>query len=123
MNNAGKIFIKPLEENSLEAFDDIMNIDVKAPMLLIKEILPFMRKQKLWHIINIISTSGLKGRNNETIHCASKFAIRGLTESIRCEVKNDGIRVASFYPGGMKTNLFDKFGKDTSDYMEPNDVA
>ncbi len=47
MNNAGKIFIKPLEENSLEAFDDIMNIDVKAPMLLIKEILPFMRKQKL----------------------------------------------------------------------------
>jgi len=123
INSAGIILIEPIEKDTEEDFDNVMNINIKAPLFLTRDLLPTMIRQKSGHIINVSSTAGREGKKDRTIYCASKFAMRGFTESLRTEVKKHGIKVTGFYPGGMKTNLFDKYGVDTSTYMDPKDVA
>jgi short-subunit dehydrogenase len=83
-----------------------------------------MRKQNFGVIVNIISTSGLNGKVNETAYCSSKFAVKGFTESLMKEVDGKKIKVLGVYPGGMQTNLFDeKKPKNYKEFMEPSFVA
>jgi short-subunit dehydrogenase len=83
-----------------------------------------MRKQDFGLIINILSTSALDGKINETAYCSSKFAAMGFTKSLKKEVDGQKIKVYAVYPGGMRTNLFDeKKPENYTDFMDPNDVA
>lgn len=125
VNNAG-IWLphKPIEETDWERAHDLIEVNLFGTVYGSKVALAQMRKQDFGLIVNIISTSGLNGKINETAYCASKFAVSGFTKSLMKEVDGLKIKVIGIYPGGMQTNLFDENKpKNYAEFMEPNFVA
>lgn len=74
--------------------------------------------------MNIISTAGLRGKVNESVYCASKFAIRGFSESLLKELEGR-IKVVAVYMGGMDTPFWNNTDhvKDKSRFKSPREVA
>ena len=82
-----------------------------------------MKKQNGGVIININSTAGLEGKPEISAYVSSKFAIKGLTESIRKENKDSDIKVYGIFPGGMQTDIYkEKYPNDLKDYMDIDSV-
>jgi len=125
VNCAGKIVIKEFELVTREEIMDILGTNLKGNIYTAQEVYRRMLPQKSGHIVNVISTSGLKGRELETIYCASKWGLRGFTESLRLAAQPHGIRVTAVFPGGMKSDNFwaSMPDKDVSDFMDPKLVA
>lgn len=125
INNAGIVYIQPIEANTKNQLDEIFEINVKSHMLLTQNFFPLMKRQQSGHIVNIISTAGKEGKLNHTMYCATKYAMSGFTESLRLEAKKYKIKVTGIYPGGMKTNIFNKIPQaiDKSTFMNAKNVA
>ncbi len=125
INNAGVWMPHaPIEEMDWKMVHDLMEVNLFGTIYGSRAALIQMRKQDSGMIVNIISTSGLQGRPDSSGYCASKYAARGFTESLRAETKNSNIKVIAVYPGGMKTHLFDEQKpSDIDKYMEPEFVA
>lgn len=125
INNAGITFIQPFEENTEEQFDKLLEVDLKAPILLTQKIYPFMVAQKHGTVININSTAGKEPRFHHTMYNAVKFGLDGFSQSLRLEARKHGIRVLSIFPGGIKTPFYDslKTPVDVSGYMDPKKIA
>jgi NAD(P)-dependent dehydrogenase (short-subunit alcohol dehydrogenase family) len=125
VNNAG-VWVphKPIEEVNWNEAHNLMEVNFFGTAYGSKIALEEMRKQKFGSIINIISVSALEGKINETAYCASKFAVKGFTESLKKEIKNDDIKIMSVYPSRIKTSLFgEEKQEDYEEYMEPSFVA
>lgn len=125
VNNAGAWMPHlPIEKVDWGKAHELMEVNLFGMAYGSKVALADMRKRGSGIVINIISTSGLDGKKNETAYCASKFAASGFTKSLRKEVEGTDIRVLGVYPGGMKTNLFnEKKPENYEEYMDPNEVA
>ena len=125
VNNAG-IWLphKPIEETDWKRAHDLIEVNLFGTIYGSKIALAQMRKQDFGIIVNIISTSGLNGKINETAYCASKFAASGFTQSLMQEVDGEKIKVLGVYPGEMRTNLFDESKpQNYAEFMDPNFVA
>lgn len=125
INNAG-IWMPhaPIEEMDWKQVHELVEVNLFGTIYGSKAALIQIKKQNFGMIINIISTSGLQGRPNSSGYCASKYAARGFTESLREEGRDSNIKVLAIYPGGMRTHLFDeKIPDDINNYMEPEFVA
>lgn len=124
INNAGIIYIKPFEEITSIELDNLLNIDLKAHILLTQRIYPFMVSQKSGHIINVNSTSGKEARANHTMYNAAKFGLTGFTNALRIEARKFNIRVTGFHPGGMNTDFYDNMKNvPIETYMDPKKIA
>lgn len=124
INNAGITFINPFTENTQEKIDDLLEINLKAPIILTQRLYPIMIKQQSGHIVMVNSAAGKEGKLNHTIYCASKFGLKGFADSLRLEAKPHNIRITSFHPGGINTPLYrnlPKVPKET--YMDARKVA
>jgi len=125
INNAG-IWLPhlPIQETDWERAHDLIKVNLFGTVYGSKNALTQMRKQGFGLILNILSTSALDGKVNETAYCSSKFAANGFTKSLMKEVDGRNIKVMAVYPGGMRTNLFDeKKPEKYNEFMDPNDVA
>ena len=125
INNAG-IWMPhaPIETMDWQKVHELVEVNLFGTIYGSKAALIQMRKQGSGIIVNIISTSGLQGRPDSSGYCASKYAARGFTESLRAETVNSNIKAIAAYPGGMKTHLFDEQKpSDIDSYMEPEFVA
>ncbi|WP_254119610.1 SDR family oxidoreductase [Bacillus sp. FJAT-29790] len=125
INNAGMgVFglAENLNENSVHAMIDI---NLKGTIFCTQEVLPDMKKRNQGFIINIVSTAGVEGKINETVYCASKFGVRGFTESLALELKETSVGVFGAYMGGMKSEFWDGIftQEQIKDFMDPDDVA
>ncbi|MGI8542004.1 MAG: SDR family NAD(P)-dependent oxidoreductase [Aridibacter sp.] len=105
VNNAGVALIGTVEELSLEDIEWLMGINFWGTIYGIKVFLPILRKQKLAHIINLSSVFGFVAPLGQAAYAASKFAVRGFTESLRHELGGSNILVFCVHPGGVKTNI------------------
>lgn len=125
INNAGVWIEGSISQNSEKEISDAIDVNLKGVIYTTKAFLPHLEKSTEAHVINISSTSGLKGRDNQAVYVASKFGVTGFTESLKADLTNTTIKVSGFYPGGMKTGLFEKAGtpKENSDWMDTNKVA
>lgn len=125
INNAGVWIEGELTELDEEAISSAIDINTKGVIYTTKYVLPNMLKADDGFILNVSSTSGLKGRENQSVYVASKFAVQGFTESLKLELKKTNVKVVGFYPGGMNTKLFDKAGspKQNDDWMDTDKVA
>jgi NAD(P)-dependent dehydrogenase (short-subunit alcohol dehydrogenase family) len=132
INNAGLGQFGPVDDLDTDTFDVQMDTNVRGVFLCTREAVPPMRAQNEsrqpsgfgGHIINIASIAGLLGNPNLSAYNASKFAVRGFSESVMKEVREDGIRVTCLYPGSVETNFFDVAGVDmTENPLQPADVA
>jgi short-subunit dehydrogenase len=105
VNNAGVVSGGRLDEISAEDIQRMSTVNIWAPMRLTQIALPHMRAAKSGTIINISSVAGRMGLPYYSVYCASKFAMRGFSESLRREVSHDGIHVMAVYPGPTATDL------------------
>lgn len=124
VNCAGRGLTKNLEDTTREEIMDVLGVNLKGNIYIAQEVYKRMISQKSGHIVNISSTSGVKARIDEPIYCASKWGLRGFTESLRLAGVAHNIKVTGIYPGGMQTNFW-KSGepRDTSKFMNPEDIA
>lgn len=105
INNAGVGLFGTFEQISLEDFEWLMSINFWGVVYGCKVFLPVLRAQETAHIVNISSVFGLVAPPEQTAYCASKFAVRGFTESLRHELEETNVRVSSVHPGGIKTDI------------------
>ncbi len=105
INNAGVALLGTFEQISLEDFEWLMSINFWGVVYGCKVFLPILKEQESAHIVNISSVFGLVAPPEQTAYCASKFAVRGFTESLRHELEETNVRVSSVHPGGIKTNI------------------
>lgn len=82
-----------------------LQINLVATILVSREVLPHMIKQRSGHIINMASLGGYVATPTYTVYAASKFGVRGFTEALRREVSVFGIHVSGIYPGGVSTEF------------------
>ncbi|MFZ3577999.1 SDR family NAD(P)-dependent oxidoreductase [Virgibacillus sp. DJP39] len=124
INNAGIGVFGAVKEYTVENIESTLDTNVKGTILTVQSALPLIRKSG-GRMLTIISTAGLRGKTNESIYCASKFAIRGFTESLQKEWENESFTITGVYMGGMKTPFWDSSShvKDTSSLKDPEVVA
>ena len=105
INNAGYGLVSTVEDVTEEQMYEQFNINVFAVLRVSKAVIPIMRKQKNGIIINISSFLGKIGLPLLTLYNSSKYALEGITDSLRYELKNFNIRVHSIMPGFFDTNF------------------
>lgn len=106
VNNAGEGLFASIEQTTEEDLDRMLSINLKGTFHGVKAALPVMRRQGAGHIINVASTAGRRGSPYVGAYCASKFAVVGLSESLRVELLGSGIRVSLVCPGATRTEFF-----------------
>lgn len=104
VNNAGIGYFGAIEESDDEEVRRMFEINVFGLANMTKEVLPFMRKQKSGHIVNIASIGGLVGFPGVGFYNATKFAVDGLSESLAKELAPLGIKVLVIAPSGFRTD-------------------
>ena len=121
INNAGVGYFAPFVKQDFDEMDKMININIKGTIIITKYLLPYIKHR----IINIISTAGLKGKPNEAVYVASKFAIRGFTESLQKEYEKSDLKITSVYVGGMNTPFWENSThiSDKSKLRLPENVA
>ncbi len=105
INNAAVHFSKPVEALVGESFRKLLEINVIGPALMVREVLPHFLKAGGGDIVNISSTSGLRGGAGSTAYTASKFALRGMTECWQAELRKKNIRVMLINPSEVQTGF------------------
>jgi NAD(P)-dependent dehydrogenase (short-subunit alcohol dehydrogenase family) len=117
INNAGVIQVGPLEHMTQDDFENAMATHFWGPLHLIQACLPGMRRRGFGRIVNISSIGGKIAVPHLAPYCASKFALTGLSDSIRAELNQYGIRVTTVSPGLMRT------GSPRNAYIKGNHEA
>jgi short-subunit dehydrogenase len=105
INNAGVALGGLVEDVSLEDMRWLMDINFWGVVYGTKFFLPFLEKEKSAHIVNFSSLFGLIAPPGQATYCASKFAVRGFTESLRHELAGTNINISVVHPGGVKTDI------------------
>ena len=103
VNNAGVIQVGPLEHMTHEDFENAMATHFWGPLHLMQEIIPSMRRRGFGRIVNIVSIGGRIAVPHMAPYSASKFALAGLSDGVRSELNQYGIRVTTVSPGLMRT--------------------
>jgi len=124
-NNAGMGLFAKADTSTAAMVDRVFEANIKGMILLTSQILRLTPEEEELTIVNIMSTSSLYGRDEETIYCAAKWGARGFTEALRTELKGSKRNIIAVYPGGMKTDFWKIPGqtRDTSSFMDPAEVA
>lgn len=105
VNNAGVSVTAPFEHHSIEDFEWIVGINFWGVVYGCKYFLPYIQNESEGHIVNISSVFGIIGLPSQSSYAATKFAVRGFSESLRTELSPQHIGVTSIHPGGVNTNI------------------
>ncbi|ADE55807.1 SDR family oxidoreductase [Coraliomargarita akajimensis] len=105
LNNAGIMPVAPMVMTKVDDWDRMIDVNVKGLLYGIAAVLPLMKERGEGHVINVASVAGHKVIPNFTVYCATKHAVRAISEGLRAE--NPDIRVTTISPGLIKTELED----------------
>ncbi len=128
VHSAGAVSLAPVAETSAEDLDKQYRVNLRAPYLLTQKLLPSLKQAK-GQIVFINSGAGLNAKANWSSYAVSKHGLKALADSLRAEVKPDGVRVVSIYPGRvaspMQRYVHEMEGKDydPEKFVQPEDVA
>jgi short-subunit dehydrogenase len=125
VNNAGIGHFGPFVNIPVNEISEMLNTNVLGTILITKAVLPILQEQGEGLLMNIISTAGLRGKVNEAVYAACKFAVRGFTESLQKEFEKSIIKIKAIYMGGMDTPFWEGSNHiaDTSRFRSPKEVA
>ena len=124
VNNAGiGGFGGPLHQMPPEAWDQVLNTNLRGVYYCIRAFAPAMIGARSGHIINISSLAGKNPLPNGAAYGASKWGLNGLTYSVAEELRAHNIRVSVICPGSVDTELSPHAGKDPAKMLKPDDVA
>jgi 3-oxoacyl-[acyl-carrier protein] reductase len=119
VNNAGIGRGAPLVETTLEMFEEVHRTNVVGPLLMAREAAKHFVAQGSGNLVNISSTAGLKGFQRGTTYCASKFALKGMTECWREELRRHNVRVVLVNPSEVQT----EWGGRKLDAVDPKKLV
>jgi short-subunit dehydrogenase len=105
VNNAGVSLFGSVAELALDEYEWLMNINFYGTVHVTKAFLPSLVAQPAANIVNVASVYGLFAPPGNSAYAASKFAVRGFTESLRGELRSTNVVVTTVYPGGVRTNI------------------
>lgn len=127
INNAGFGYFDLLQNIDTEKFKAILDTNVTGAMLCGRECAKYFMEQQSGNIINVASTAALKGFQNGTAYSTSKWALRGMTECWRDELRQYNIRVMMVHPSEVQTDFVVNSGRPKRDFnptkLEAQDVA
>jgi NADP-dependent 3-hydroxy acid dehydrogenase YdfG len=125
INNAGTDKTESIEEMSIEDWDRVMAVNLRAPFITSKLAFPFMRTAGSGHIINITSTAAKRAWANASAYHASKWGLLGFSHALHVEARQHKVKVTAVLAGGMTTPfLLDRFPDiDTNNLQDPKNVA
>ena len=104
-NNAGVALSQTVADASPEDDEWLLAINFDGVVHGTRAYLPILLEQNSGTIVNTSSVFGLAGIPTQSAYCASKFAVRGFTESLRHELRGSGVRAITVHPGGVTTNI------------------
>jgi NAD(P)-dependent dehydrogenase (short-subunit alcohol dehydrogenase family) len=123
VNNAGTVARARLDELSVEAWDDVVDANLKGTFLVTRAFLPVMRARRSGRIINIASIAGRQGTAELGAYCAAKHGVVGLTRSLAAELRDEGIVANAVCPGSVDTDMLRVGRPGAKADMSPEDVA
>jgi NAD(P)-dependent dehydrogenase (short-subunit alcohol dehydrogenase family) len=125
INNAGFGYFSPIETFDIGQFEQLFAVNVTGTFLVTRALTPTLKAQRSGHIVNMASIAGKVGMPQGEGYNASKFAVAGLTECLFQELRKDGIKVTTVFPGSTATHFFDAIpGFTASDKMlDPDELA
>lgn len=126
INNAGFGYFAPLVELDAEKFAAVFATNVTGAMLMAREVARHFVAQNKGHLLNISSTSGLSGGKTSSAYSGSKFALRGMTECWRAELRPHNVRVTLVNPSEVQTPFFAKVGHEqelSEKKLRPEEIA
>lgn len=117
INGAGIILNGSIENTSLEDWDAMMNINLRALFIMTKKCVPYLEKTK-GNVVNVSSVAGTRAFPNVLAYCVSKAAVDQLTRCSALELAAKGVRVNAVNPGVVVTNLHKRGGMSEADYEQ-----
>jgi 3-oxoacyl-[acyl-carrier protein] reductase len=126
INNAGIAHFAPLTETNTDFFTEIWDVNVKGAFLMGRECAKYFVTQNTGNIINIASTAAQRGFAGGTAYCASKFALSGMTECWRAELRKHNVRVMQVNPSEVITPFNAKVGyvpNNVEKKLKPSEIA
>ena len=117
--------IKPINALDYTETEKLFRVNVIAPVIFTSRLIDLIQKNEA-DIVNVGSTVGLKAYEGQCAYGSSKWAIRGLNENLRLELKKSNVRVIGFMPGGFKSKFVEKYTgvkANLDPYMEPKYLA
>lgn len=121
IHNAGVIDRKSIEATTLESYEAQMAVNLRAPFLLTRELLPALREAKRGRILFIGSISSTLGSKNAAVYAASKWGLVGLMKSLAEELSDSGVVTCALLPGSVDTEML--AGSGFAPRMSAEDVA
>jgi NAD(P)-dependent dehydrogenase (short-subunit alcohol dehydrogenase family) len=124
-NNAGIAFSRSVLESEYADYERVFAVNLWGVIHGTKAYLPHLIASGDGHLVNVSSLNGYMGQDQMTHYCASKFAVRGFTESVRAEMLAAGhpVRVSSVHPGGIRTNIANAAFERATELGQPTTAA
>jgi short-subunit dehydrogenase len=105
VNNAGVALAGRFDQVTLEEFDWLLEVNLRAVVRLTHALLPALKAHPGSHLVTVSSLFGLVAPAGQAAYATSKFAVRGFTEALRHELADDGVGVTCVHPGGIRTRI------------------
>jgi 3-oxoacyl-[acyl-carrier protein] reductase len=121
VNNAGLIHRVPIEAMSIEQWYEQLEVNLSAPFVLTRAVLPGMRAAGRGRVVNVGSISSTLGTARLSAYCASKWGLVGLTKSLGEELADSGLMAVAILPGSVDTSMLE--GSGFAARMTAEDVA
>ncbi|BDC40277.1 SDR family oxidoreductase [Paraburkholderia terrae] len=112
VNNAGVMPLSPLSATKVDEWDRMIDVNIRGVLHGIAAVLPIMERQGFGQVINISSIGGLSVSPTAAVYCATKFAVRAISDGLRQET--DKVRVTVICPGVVESELADSISDDTA---------
>jgi NAD(P)-dependent dehydrogenase (short-subunit alcohol dehydrogenase family) len=109
---AGVVSLSPLEETAPERFQEMIETNLTGTFLLLRALLPAMKRQGSGRIFPILSTAARRGFPGWSAYCASKWGLAGLVAALREELRGSGVHITALYPGATDSPLWDDLPGD-----------
>ncbi|PTI70193.1 SDR family oxidoreductase [Staphylococcus succinus] len=123
VNSAGKMLSSAITDDDVDAWDTMLDVNVKGTLYGIHAVLPEFLNQSSGHIINISSISGFEVTKKSTLYSATKAAIHSITQGLEKELAKTGVRATSISPGMVDTPLSGDTDWGERKKLDPNDIA
>jgi 3-oxoacyl-[acyl-carrier protein] reductase len=123
INNAGYAYRAEIGAMDVDAMRAMFEVNVFGLVDLTNRVVPLMKSQGQGDIINVASTSGMKGAPGATAYAGSKWALRGISQCWQAELRPHDIRVTSLLPSEVQTNFGGRTGRDNPNKLYADDIA
>ncbi len=123
INNAGTGYSAEIGALDIDKMRQLFGINVFGMVDLTNRVVPLMTAQASGDIVNLASTSGMKGAKGGTAYAASKWAVRGISQCWQAELRPHGIRVVCVCPSEVQTNWMGRTGRNNPNKLYADDIA